>query len=510
MADVLISGAGPTGLVLALWLTKQNIKIRIIDKSAGPGETSRAMVIQARTLELYRQLGMSEEVVADGFKTSAMNIWARGMRRAQVELFDAGEKISPYPFALVYPQDRHERFLVERLRDLGVEVERDTELLSFIDCGDGVIARLKLQNGREETCKFCYVAGCDGAHSTVRHQIGGSFEGGTYKQLFYVADVQASGVNPPKQAHIVFESSDIVLVIYYGQEGLYRLIGTARDAWTAKPEHVNFEDVAQEAINSLGIRIEKLNWFSTYRVHHRVADTFGTGKAFLLGDAAHVHSPAGGQGMNTGIHDAINLAWKLAAVLKGKASVKLLDSYDSERRAFARKLVETTDRLFTFATAQGSFPDFVRTWIAPVFASIAFKIENVREYPFRIMSQTMMEYHDSAVSEGQAGEVKGGDRLPFVRTSHGDNYSTLSEIAWQVHVYGTASPELEYWCARNGVRLYQFLWHEEHRTAGLARNAAYLLRPDTFVALSDSTGSPATIERYFAEREIIPGHKPGS
>jgi 2-polyprenyl-6-methoxyphenol hydroxylase-like FAD-dependent oxidoreductase len=504
MADVLIIGAGPTGLVLAIWLTKQGVSVRIIDKSTGPGETSRAMAVQARTLELYRQIGVSDAVVAAGFKTPAMNMWARGVRKAQVELIDAGADISPYPFVLVYPQDRHERFLVEQLQALGVEVERNTELLSFVDRGDAVDARLKLKDGEEETCEVRYVAGCDGARSTVRHQIGGGFEGGTYHQLFYVADVEASGVTPPGQAHIAFDSSDFVLIMYYGQGDQYRLIGTVRDERAEHPESLTFEDVGKQAIAGLGIKIDKVNWFSTYRVHHRVTDQFRKGRAFVLGDAAHVHSPAGGQGMNTGIQDAINLAWKLTAVLKGQAPDALLDSYGSERHAFARKLVETTDRLFTFATAQGGFADFVRTRIAPIFASVAYKIDNVREYLFRVVSQTQMEYHDSPLSEGKAGGVSGGDRLPFVRTKHGDgdNYATLSEIGWQVHVYGTAKPELKTWCEQHDVPLHPFLWQTEHETAGLARDAAYLLRPDTFVALADPSASAATLAQYFAKRGI--------
>ncbi|WP_441234487.1 FAD-dependent monooxygenase [Bradyrhizobium sp. 930_D9_N1_4] len=502
MKDVLIVGAGPTGLVLALWLTKQGVPVRIIDKSAGPGETSRAMAVQARTLEFYRQLDMADAVVAAGYKTPAMNMWVRGKRRAQVQLVDAGADISPYPFVLVFPQDRHERLLVERLRALGVEVERQTELLSFEDKGDHVVALLKHQDGREEICEALYLAGCDGARSLARHQIGSGFEGGTYKQIFYVADVEASGVDPAGQAHVALDTSDFALVMYYGQANQYRLIGTIRDERAAHPETLTFEDVGQKAINGLGIKIDKVNWFSHYRVHHRVTDHFRRGRVFLLGDAAHVHSPAGGQGMNTGILDAINLAWKLTAVVKGQAPDSLLDSYEVERQAFAHKLVETTDRLFTFATAEGSFANFVRTRVAPIFMRVAYDIERVREYMFRVVSQTMLEYHDSPLSEGKAGTVIGGDRLPFVRFNGQDNYASLSAITWQVHVYGTATPELQTWCDRHGIPLHAFAWQPEHAQRGLARDALYLLRPDTYIALADPQGLPATLERYFSVRGI--------
>ncbi|MDO7896936.1 FAD-dependent monooxygenase [Pseudomonas citrulli] len=501
--QVLIVGAGPTGLTLALWLHQQGVAVRIVDKSSGPGETSRAMALQARTLEFYRQLDMAEAVVDAGYKTPAMNMWARGNRKARIPLIDAGEAISPYPFVLIYPQDRHERLLIERLQSLGIEVERQTELASFEDAADQVTARLRHADGQEETFTAAYLAGCDGARSLVRHGIGSGFEGGTYKQLFYVADVTASGVEPAGEAHVAFDKSEFVLVLSYGEADRYRLIGTALDERTEPAHTLTFADVGHEAIDGLGIKVSAVNWFSTYRVHHRVTDRFRHGRSFLLGDAAHVHSPAGGQGMNTGILDAINLAWKLAAVLKGKAGDALLDSYPVERQAFARKLVETTDKLFTFATAQGGFADFVRTRIAPVFASVAYKSENVREYLFRMISQTTLNYHESPLSEGKAGEVQAGDRLPWVPVPGSDNYEPLRAIQWQVHVYGEAKAELVDGCKAHGLPLHVFAWQPGHRKAGLARDAAYLLRPDTYVALADPHADPATLSRYFSERGFI-------
>ncbi|WP_026632760.1 FAD-dependent monooxygenase [Dyadobacter alkalitolerans] len=498
--ETLIVGAGPTGLALALWLTKQGLKVRIIDKSGGPGETTRAMAVQARTLELYQQLGMAEDVVAGGYKTPAMNMWARGKRKAQIKLVDAGQDISPYPFVLVYPQDRHERFLLDRLKALGVEIERHTELLSFQDKGDQVIAILRHKDGQEETCIALYLAGCDGAHSPIRHQIGSGFEGGTYKQLFYVADVSATGVDPAGEAHIAFDKSQFVLMMSYGDGDHYRLIGTVRDERAEHPESLTIEDVSQEAIDSLHVKINKVNWFSTYRVHHRVTDQFRRGRVFLLGDAAHIHSPAGGQGMNTGILDAVNLAWKLTAVVKGQASDSLLDSYEIERKAFAHKLVETTDRLFTFATAEGSFADFVRTRIVPTFASVAYKLENTREYMFRVVSQTMLNYHDSPLSAGKAGTVQGGDRLPWVPVSGSDNYESLKTIGWQVHVYGKPSTELQFWCDQHKMPLHVFAWQAGHKKVGFEQDATYLLRPDTFVALADPKGLVSTLDSYFKER----------
>lgn len=306
--QVLIVGAGPTGLVLALWLTKQGIGVRIIDKGTGPGETSRAMVVQARTLELYRQLGMADAVVAKGHKDLAMNFWAGGKRRAELSLGDAGAGLTPYPFLLVFPQDQHERFLIERLEAMGVTVERQTEMLSFKEDGGRIVARLRTPDGSEQTCEASYIAGADGARSSVRKQVGGSFEGGTYAQIFYVADVTLHGLEPANEAHIALDGSDFVMVLPYGDSGQFRLIGTVRGDRAEHAETLTFDDVSHEAIDKLGVKVDSVNWFSHYRVHHRVTDSFRHGRAVLLGDAAHVHSPAGGQGMNTGIGDAVNLA----------------------------------------------------------------------------------------------------------------------------------------------------------------------------------------------------------
>jgi 2-polyprenyl-6-methoxyphenol hydroxylase-like FAD-dependent oxidoreductase len=498
--DVLIVGAGPTGLVLALWLARQGVDVLIVDKTAGPGTTSRAMGVQARTLELYRQLDLADEVVAAGLRNPAINLWIKGRRAAHVSFGAAGAHITPYPFLLVYPQDRHETLLVQRLERMGVTVERNTEVVDFEDKGDFVSARLRSGDGTERVAEAVFVAGCDGAHSIVRHKLGMGFEGGTYKQLFYVADVLVSGATANGEIHLSLEEGDFAGLFSYTSDGQARLIGTVRDERAGQAEPLTFEDVGHRAIASLGLQVEQVNWFSTYHVHHRVADHFRQGRAFLLGDAAHIHSPAGGQGMNTGIGDAINLAWKLKAVLKDGAPDSLLDSYEIERIAFARKLVETTDRMFSFVTAQGNFAEFVRIHIAPMFVGMAFSIDKLKEFMFRMVSQTMISYHDSPVSEGVAGKVRGGDRLPWVRVNGQDNYATLNRIEWQVQVYGTASEELRSWCMREGIALTVFEWDRAHETAGFARDAAYLLRPDTYVALAADGNEASTLERYFQER----------
>ena len=502
--EVLIAGAGPTGLVLALWLTRQGVGVRIIDRSAAPGTTSRALAVQARTLELYRQLDLSDTVIRGGRKVAAANLWARGEPAARIALARVGQRLTPYPFLEIYPQDEHEQLLLERLQQLGVSVERRTELVSFTDDGECVRARLRTPGDKEEIGEASYLAGCDGARSIVRDTLGTGFPGGTYRQVFYVADIEGAGPPMNGELHIDLDDADFLGVFPLAGTGRARLVGTVRDERAEHPESLRFEDVSQRAIGHLGLRVDKVNWFSTYHVHHRVAAHFSRGRVFLLGDASHIHSPVGGQGMNTGIGDAINLAWKLSAVLRGEAGQQLLATYEAERIGFAQRLVATTDRVFSLVAAQGKLADVVRTRLAPALLAGALALEPVRAYLFRTVSQIMVNYRGSALSAGAAGAVHGGDRLPWVAEGPTDNHATLRAIAWQGHVYGAAAEPLRAQCAAHGVPLQVFPWSAAYGAAGLERNALYLLRPDTYVALADRAADPATLEHYFSERALRP------
>jgi 2-polyprenyl-6-methoxyphenol hydroxylase-like FAD-dependent oxidoreductase len=500
--DVLIIGAGPTGLILALWLTKLGIKVRIVDKTSEPGTTSRALAVQARTLELYRQLDLTDAVIRNGHRVPAVNLWVKGEPEARLAFEQIGSRLTPYPFLHIFPQDEHERLLIERLGMLGVSVERSTELTGFIDRDDGVLARLRGNDGTERDCEARFLAGCDGARSMVREIIGTGFPGGTYRQVFYVADVLAAGPAVNGELHIDLDEADFLAVFPLAGTARARLIGTVRDERADHPNSLKFEDISSRAINSLKVSVATVNWFSTYHVHHRVTQHFRKGRAFLVGDAAHIHSPAGGQGMNTGIGDAINLAWKLATVVAGRGDDTLLDSYESERIGFARRLVSTTDRVFSFATADGRIADLMRTRVAPVLFPFAVGFDRVREFMFRTVSQTMINYRNGPLSNGIAGHVHGGDRLPWVPIDGVDNYGSLSSMNWQAHVYGQAGPELSAWCAEHGLPLHVFGWRNEYQSAGIGRDAIYLLRPDTYVALAESSGTQNLLARYFTDHRI--------
>jgi 2-polyprenyl-6-methoxyphenol hydroxylase-like FAD-dependent oxidoreductase len=490
--------------VLALWLTRLGVGIRIIDKLAEAGTTSRALAVQARTLEFYRQLGIADLLVERGVKVAAINLWARGRRAARVRLATAGADISPFPFPLVFPQDAHERLLIEQLKGLGIEVERQVELVRLVEEPAGVRAFLRGPEGAEQEFEASYVAGCDGAHSAVRKSLGIGFPGGTYEGLFYVADVEAKGPATDSELHVDLDESDLLLAFPMKGQGRIRLVGSLRDTKGKDDGQLSFADVSSRAIQNLKFEIDKVNWFSTYRVHHRVADRFRQGRAFLLGDAAHVHSPAGGQGMNTGIGDAVNLSWKLAEVIRHASDQSLLDTYEKERIAFARRLVATTDRAFTLATARGGMAQFVRTRVIPLIAPLLFGLPGTPVFLFRTVSQISISYRDSPLSRGKAGKLAGGDRLPWVQISADeDNFSPLASLAWQVHVYGNAGTAMEDACIQCGIPLRTFAWSARALKAGLRRDALYLVRPDGYLALVDASGNADRLGEYLDARGLL-------
>jgi hypothetical protein len=309
------------------------------------------------------------------------------------------------------------------------------------------------------------------------------------------------------EVHVGLDKTDFLAVFPLKAEGRARLVGTVRQEAEQQHENLAWNDVSQRVIEWMRIHVSRVNWFSTYRVHHRVADRFRQGRAFLLGDAAHIHSPVGGQGMNTGVGDAVNLAWKLAAVLNKRAQASLLDSYEPERIAFARRLVATTDQAFTGVTSSGAIARLIRLRIVPFLLPSLFALKAVRRYMFRTVSQTVVNYRGSILSEGHAGGIHGGDRLPWVKGLNGadkDNFAPLKSLGWQVHVYGEARPEIQAVCDGRKVALHVFPWRSEISRTGLRRDAVYLVRPDGYIALADPTGNAAAVTSYLDARKLNP------
>ena len=501
--EVLIVGAGPTGLTLALWLVRLGVDIRIIDKSAGPGETSRALAVQARTLEFHRQIGVVDDVLEAGIHLEQLTARTPRKVSAIIPLSRFGEGVSRYAYAFALPQDIHERVLIAHLEEAGVHIERQTELVGFEERDNGVSVTTS-RKGVEKSFRTRYICGCDGARSTVRHTLGIGFTGGTYDQSFYVADVDGEGEVTRNGMDVCLGSYGFALVMPVRQTGSLRLIGVVPQAHERDPV-ITFEAISSEIERNTGVAVKALNWFSTYRVHHRVADRFRVGCAFLLGDAGHIHSPAGGQGMNTGIGDAVNLAWKLAAVLQGRAAASLLDTYETERLTFARVLIKSTDQAFKLVSGRSWLLGLWRRYaMAKVISAITRTKIGSRAF-FALISQTGIHYRNSALSSGRAGGVQGGDRLPWVPLGQSDNHACLIALDWQVHVYGEVESAFRAAISRLGIPLHRFDWSTAAARAGLVKNAAYLVRPDGHVAIA--AGQDATaFERFIDTFAIKPRH----
>src|SRR6478672_3125692 len=308
--DVLIVGAGPTGLMLANQLARRGIQAVIIDRHAGPALQTRALGVQARTLEIYSQLGIVDQALALGKRGTGANLWTQGRPAARVPLGDIGRDLSPYPYILILGQDDNERLLGQALRNAGMSVQWNTELVGISQESDHVVATLKQADGTRRDFTAAWVAGCDGAHSAVRERNGIAFHGAPYEHVFFVADTQVTGSMVPDELNVYLWREGFHLFFPMRGTDHWRIVGIV------PPELRGNQDLTLDAVRppimkevGYGLSIRECTWFSTYRIHHRRAERFRDRRCFVLGDAAHIHSPVGAQGMNTGLQDAYNLAW---------------------------------------------------------------------------------------------------------------------------------------------------------------------------------------------------------
>ena len=339
--NVLVIGAGPSGLTLAASLVKQGVATTVVDRQAAGANTSRAAVVNARTLEVLDDLDVARRLVKEGIHAPRFTI--RDGRRTLIPV-DFSVLPTDYPYSLMVPQATTERLLLERLTELGGTVLRPKTLASLIQDADGVTATF--DDG--ELIRAHYVVGADGMHSIVREQAGIGFEGGAYQESFTLADVRLRGEAPPDEVILFWAKAGLTVVAPLPGD-IYRIVAPVADA----PEEPSAAFV-QQLLDERGLGagrmvVTDVVWGSRFRIHHRVADTYRAGRLLLAGDAAHVHSPAGGQGMNLGIQDGVALAGALAAVLAG-ASDSVLDEYNATRRPIAHQVVEMTDRLTRLAT----------------------------------------------------------------------------------------------------------------------------------------------------------------
>jgi len=512
--DVLVVGAGPTGLMLADQLARRGIRFEIVDRHSGPAQQTRAMAVHARTLEIYAKLGVADQAVARGARGTGASMWAGGRWRAQIPIGDIGQGLSPFPYVLMLGQDDNEYILGDKLKQFGAGVRWSTELLSFEQRSDCVDVVLRQPDGTQRTMKVAWVAGCDGSRSTVRERNGIGFPGAPYEHTFFVADTEATGPMRANELNVYLGRDGFHLFFPMRGKDRWRVIGILPPELRARDD-VTFEQVLPSVRAQAGasLTFKSCLWFSTYRIYHRAAEQFRKGRCFLLGDAAHIHSPMGGQGMNTGLQDAYNLAWKLALVVQGRADPALLDTYAQERMPVARRLLETTDRAFQLVVADTWIARLLRTKIIFRIAALAMTIESVRKRAFRTISQIGISYPQSALSETRGklsgSSPKAGDRSPWLHLRMHPNgpvkdlFEALDDTCFNLLVFGSpplasAAPAER----KNLVRIHSIPADPDNDAelakAGIVSPSLYLLRPDGHIGLCGPHSEIGAVDQYLA------------
>ncbi len=513
--DVLVVGAGPTGLMLANQLGRRGVGALILDRHTGPSLQTRALGVQARTLEIYSHLGIVEQALELGKRATGANMWAGGRRTARVPLGDIGRDMSPYPFLLILGQDDNERLLGERLQQWGLAVAWNTELVGLAQEADQVTAKLKQPDGTIREITAAWVAGCDGARSAVRELNGIAFQGAPYGHVFFVADTRMTGPMVRDELNVYLWQDGFHLFFPMRGTDHWRIVGIVPPELRGRDDLTLGEvipSIREEA--GAGVTLQDCSWFSTYRIHHRRAERFRDRRCFLLGDAAHIHSPVGAQGMNTGLQDAYNLAWKLALVVSGSAGAALLDSYEVERIPVARRLLSTTDRAFSLVVSDTRLAGLLRTRVLAKVMALAMRLERIQKLAFRTISQTGIAYPDSPLSEMLPGvpdaAPRAGDRFPWLRLKLSPNgpvedfYGKLDDTRFTLLLIGQPAPSAGVPGLGDLLRTHVVpsdpANDRELTRAQIPRPAFYLLRPDGHVGLTGIRLEAAALTRYVSER----------
>lgn len=441
--SVLIVGAGPSGLMMAAQLLRYGIHPVVIDNKPGPTDQSKALAVQARSLEIYRQMGVVDKVLQEGKKAKGLAYYKDGEHLAGLDLNQIGNRQTLFPYILLYPQSKNERVLLDYLTQATCPVYWQTSLVKLHSLGAKSEATLQA-GGHTYQITCDYIIGADGAHSAVRKQMGMHFSGDTYKHKFFLADVKLKSVIDDQLIGLYTGTLGFAGFFPLPEADSFRVVASLPDE-LENEENPTLDAVlpSLKSITKKDIQVERINWFTTYKLHHRMATQFNQGNCFLVGDAAHIHSPVGGQGMNTGLQDAYNLAWKMAAVIKGQIAPVILNSYAEERMPVAKELLNTTDRIFNIVTSRTWFGNLMKRYVVPRVLKFGWEKENLRNFFFKLTSQTGISYRDSklSLSLGRPTEIKAGDRLPYLEI-----FDEKKKTRTDLHC----------WCTKPGFTLLTF------------------------------------------------------
>lgn len=518
--DVAIVGAGPTGLALACQLIRYGVDFVIFDAKESITDLSKAIAVQARTLEIYQQLELADKAIAEGAIAKRVHIITNGAIRGSLDLSDIGKNLSPFPFALLLEQSKNEQLLGDYLARHGKNILWQTALESISQDNENAVAITKNANGERGEITAKYLVGCDGAKSAVRHKLNFTFEGNTIDALFYVADVEMAFSESHDAVYVTFGADSFVAFFPMRGENSWRIVGNLpedaerEEGRIDEESRINYDEIENKIRHEvrMSLDITGVKWFSVYRVHSRRVDKFSDGRCFLAGDAAHIHTPAGGQGMNTGIGDAYNLAWKLAFVLKGNAEKSLLDTYNVERLENAKRLLETTDRLFELGTHDDFLTSFIRTHVFPLAAQYALRLDLVKQTVFPVVSQIGINYRHSPMSDHTGDEdfkIKAGDRMPYFTIDSASIYDFLRAPKFHFLIFSDEQSDFQ-----NLKTEVETTWRDLfdcrilplsapiREIFGVSGSFALLLRPDNHIGFISEEISMNVIRDYEGKTPI--------
>lgn len=499
--DVLISGAGPTGLMLACLLAHEGVPFRIFDLAEGGAKESRALGVWPKSMELFQSIGLIDRVLKQGRPVHGASAYLNGRNLANISFSGIGRNDTPYPYIFILAQSASEEILEAALSDAGVKVEWRTTLAGFDVDGGKVKARLKRADGSEEAISVRYLVGCDGASSEVRKLLKLGFKGGTYNAEFMLADATVAWDLPQDRVQLFLSNRSIGMFFPMKGGEIARIITLnenkkPEDQPRQQPEQsLKLEEIEKNFRDAVkhDLRIVNPTWLSRYRVHHRSVEHMRVGPVFLAGDAAHIHSPAGGQGMNTGLQDAGNLAWKLAAVIKGKASEEILDTYNAERWPVGQKILNFSDRIFSFAISFGAFLSAVRNFAMLLMAKVVLANNFGQRRLFNFASQLNIHYHPniavtSALNSPRSdNSVIAGRRAPDAPLKDGGTlFDLLKGYKFTLLVMSKAP------VPKDRQREFAEQWHSTNR-----------LGAEADIHWIDAERSPLAISRYRVENILV-------
>lgn len=436
-------------------------------------------------------------------------MFAGGKMRGEAEFLNLGAGLSPYPYALIVEQGKHESLIYDHIRSQGRDVRWQCEMTSFSQIADSVTVEIRNAAGEPETINARYLVGCDGAKSPVRHALGMTFEGSTFERMFYVADVQIDWQYSHDALQVFLMRNSLLAFFPMKGENQYRIVGTFPQEFEKDEGEVLYEEI-EERIKldaEIDLDITHVNWFSTYKVHTRHVNKFIEGRCFVAGDSAHIHTPAGAQGMNTGIQDGYNLAWKLNMMLRGKANEGLLATYNHERLENAANLTASTDRFFNLVASPSPLLVFVRLYIFPYVAQLLFSLDVVKKFIFPRVSQIAINYRSSPLSETDGRfKVKGGDRMPWFEIEASSVYDRLREPVFHLILFTdgkTALPPLpeglmDEWRGRMDSTVIT-LTPRIADIFGSSRSFFVILRPDNYIGIISDDLSVDSVRRYLGK-----------